>query len=275
MTKNILLNSLTQSFSLIWKNKFWFFVLLALEIVFFSAFGYVNISYGTKIVESSKAIDDYLSQQQLDEVSVTENILQQKSILGDDPLSISRNFSEMVRNLRLLLIYSFIVLVLFTSILWAFTYRLIHKINIKKSMKNFVNIFIVALFCYGLIFAFFYSLSNISLTGAANEGSKLLTKYVPFFIFSIILVYFMFVAFSLLNEAKLQDIVQKTLSIGIKKIHYILAAYFINILFFAVSIALFGFFLEKNLFVLLISIMLMVFSFVFGRIFLINVVEKL
>src|SRR3989344_6210336 len=109
--KNLIFFSLNQSFSLIWKNKFWFFVLLALEIVFFSIFGYVNIAYGTKIVESSKAIDEYLNQQQLDEISVTGNILQQKSVLGDDPLSISRNFNEMVKNLRLLLAYSFIVIV--------------------------------------------------------------------------------------------------------------------------------------------------------------------
>lgn len=273
--KTIIFSSLRQSFSVIWKNKFWFFVLMALEIVFFSAFGYVNMNYGTKIVENSKAIDEYLSQQKLDEVSVTENILQQKSILGNDPLSISRNFNEMVKNLRMLLIYIFILIVIFTSILWAFTYKLIHKINIKKSMKNFANIFIVALFCYGLIFAFFYSLSNISLTNAANEISQLFTKYIPFFIFSMILAYFMFIAFSLLNETKLSEIVQNTLKIGIKKIHYVLGAYLVNILLFAISIILFGFFLEKSLLILLIAIILLVFSFVFGRIFLINVVEKL
>ena len=275
MAKNILLAALTRSFSLIWKNKFWFFVLLALQIAFFSVFGFVNMAYGAKIVESSKAIDDYLSQQQLDEISVAENIMQQKSVLGSDPLSISRNFNEMVKNLRLLLAYSFIVIVFFTSILWAFTYKMIHKISFKKFMKNFAKIFVVSLFCYGLIFTFFYSLSNISLTNAANESSKLFTKYIPFFIFSVVLFYFMFIAFSLLNEAKLSEIVQKALKTGIRKIHYILGAYFINVLFFAISMVLFGFFLEKNLLVLLASMMLMVFSFVFGRIFLVNVAEKL
>ena len=272
--KNIFLSSLKESFYLIWKNRFWFFVMFALEIIFFSVFGYANISYGAKVVESSKAIDEYLSKQNLDEVSVTKNILQQKSILGDDPLAISRNFNEMVKNLRMLLVYSFAVLVIFSSILWAFTYKIIHKVNFKKSMKIFFNVFIASLFCYGLIFAFFYSLSNISLMEAAEQVSNLFTKYVPFFIFSIILAYFMFILFSLCNETNLLNIVQKTLSIGIKKIHYIIGAYSIDILFFVLSIILFSYFLDRNLFLLLASIMLMIFSFVFGRIFLINVVEK-
>ena len=269
----IIFSSLKHSFSAIWKNKLWFFLLFALEIIFLAVFGYINTTYGIKIVESSKAIDEYISQQQLDEVSVAENILQQKSILGDNPLSISRNFNEIVRNFRLYLIYSFISLVIFTSASWAFTYRLIHKITLKNLIKNFTNALVISSFCYGLIFAFFYSLTNISLADA--EGTKLLAKYIPFFIFSLVLAYFMFVALSLLNNSKLSDIVQKTLRIGIKKIHYVLAAYFLNILFFIFSAFLFFYFLDRNLFLLLMSIFLMIFSLVLGRIFMVNVVEKI
>jgi hypothetical protein len=117
-------------------------------------------------------------------------------------------------------------------------------------------------------------MTNISLTGAAGEGVKLFKNYTFFFVFSIVLLYFMFIALSL-NETKLPETVRKTLRIGIKKIHYILGAYLINILFFIVSIISFAFFLEKNLFLLLVSVILMIFSFVFGRIFMVNVVEKL
>ena len=54
-----------------------------------------------------------------------------------------------------------------------------------------------------------------------------------------------------------------------------ITAIFINILLFAVSIILFYYFIEKNQFILSMSITLMLFSLVFGRIFMVKAVEKL
>ena len=274
MSQNILLNSLKQSFSLIWKNKSLFILLFILQIIFFVLFFYINFTYQTKIIEHANAIFDYLSQQKLDDISVTENLLQQKSILGDDPLMISRNFNEIVKNFKLYLVYIFILLIFFISLNWTITNKMVFKIHFKKLTKIFLKILIVSLFYLGLIFLFLFSIINISITELA-ESSKLLTKYVPFLIFSIILSYFMFVSLALTNKAELNNIVQKTLVIGIKKAHYVAAVYFINIFLFAVSIFFFYYFIEKNLFILLLSIVLMIFSFVFGRIFLINVVDRL
>ena len=101
------------------------------------------------------------------------------------------------------------------------------------------------------------------------------TKYVPFLIFSIVLAYFMFISLALIIKTELKNIVQATLKIGIKKIHYILSVYFVNIFLFGASIILLYYLLEKNLFVLLLSLILMIFSFVFGRILMISVVEKI
>ena len=275
MPKNIILNSIKESFALIWKNKFLFVLLFALQLVFFVTFFYINLTYQTKILESAKAITDYLSQQKLDEASVTSNIFQQKSILGDDPLSISRNFNEILKNFRLYLIYVFILLIFFISVSWAVTHRLMHKINLKQLLKNLFKIFVILLFYLGLIFSFLFYLFNISFTQVASEGARLLAKFTPFLLFSIILVYFMFVSLSLLHNTELKYIVQKTLSIGIKKIHYVLAAYFISLFLFVISIFLLYSFIEENLFVLSLSIILIVLSFVFGRIFTIKVIEKL
>ena len=274
-SKNIIITSLKESFSLIWKNKSLFALLFVLQIIFFAVFSFINIAYQIKILESTKAITDYLSKQKLDEISVSQNILQQKNILGDDPLFISRNFSEIVKNFRLYLIYLFILLIAFTSITWAMTNKIKYKTNIKKLLENFFKNIVVLFFYLGLIFAFFFSLLNISFINIAAEGTKLLTKYVPFLIFSIILAYFMFVSLSLLHNVKLKNIVQKTLSVGIKKWNYILTVYFVNIILFVVPVFLLYYSLEKNLLILLLSLILIVFSFVFGRIFILDVVEKL
>ena len=275
MPKHIILNSMKESFFLIWKNKSIFFLLIILQITFLAVFFYINLTYQTKILEHTKAISDYLSQQNLDDVSVAASIQQQKNILGDDPLLISRNFNEIVKNFRLYLIYIFLLLIFFISMSWAITCKIIKKISFKGLTTIFLKNLAVALLYLGLIFIFFFSLLNIPLSGVAAESSKLLTKYVPFLVFSIILSYFMFVSISLLHNTELKDIVQKTLMVGIKKGHYILAVYFIDIFLFAVSIILFYYFIEKNLFILLLSILLIVFSFVFGRIFMVKVVERL
>lgn len=274
-SRNIILNSLKESFFLIWKNKFIFFLLIILQITFLAVFFYINLAYQTKILEHTKAISDYLSQQNFDDASVAASIQQQKNILGEDPLLISRNFNEIVKNFRLYLIYIFLLLVFFISMSWAITCKIIRKIGFRE-LKNILlkNLAMSSLYL-GLIFIFFFSLLSIPLSGVAAESSKLLTKYVPFLVFSIILAYFMFVSISLLHNTELKDIVQKTLKVGIKKGHYILAVYFIGIFLFAVSIILFYYFLEKNLFILLLSMLLIVFSFIFGRIFMVKVVEKL
>src|SRR3989338_6600182 len=275
MPKNIILNSLKESFSLIWRNKSLFALLLALQIIFFAAFSIISYNYVPKMVESQKAIEEYLSSLKFDDVSVAANIQQQKNILGDDPLLISRNFNEIVKNFRLYLIYIFLLLIFFISMSWAITCKIIKKISFKGLTTIFLKNLAVALLYLGLIFIFFFSLLNIPLSGVAAESSKLLTKYVPFLVFSIILSYFMFVSISLLHNTELKDIVQKTLMVGIKKGHYILAVYFIDIFLFAVSIILFYYFIEKNLFILLLSILLLVFIFVFVRIFMVKVVERL
>lgn len=275
MPRNIILNSLKESFSSIWKNKPLFTLLFILQIVFFISFSLISYNSTSKILESAQAITEYLSQQKLDELSVADSLLGQKSILGEDPLLISRNFSEMVKNFRAYLIYIFILLIASISAFWTLTLKLVHKINFKYAVKIFIKIFAISIFYLGLIFLFFFSIFNISFAEAAVDGAKIFSKYIPFLIFSIILAYFMFISLSLAHSAGWKNIAQKTLIIGIKKAHYILAAYLIIISLLAVSVISLAYFIEKNLFVLLLSITLMIFSFVFGRIFVVKVVERL
>mgnify|MGYP001614295624 CR=1 FL=1 len=275
MPKKIILSSLKESIVLIWKNKSLFVLLFILQIIFFVVFSLISYKYISKMVESQKAIEDYLSQQNLDEDVVTENILQQKSILGDDPLSISRNFNGIVKNFRIYLASVFISLIAFVALAWTLTSKIINKLNFKQLINSFLKNLIILLFYLGFIFGFFFSLLNISIMQFAAESSKFFIKYIVFFVVSIILSYFMFISLALTNKTKLKNIVQKTLIIGIKRAHYILSVYFINILLLGTSVFLLYYFIEKNSFILLLSIILLIFSFVFGRIFIINAVGKL
>ncbi|MBI2658709.1 hypothetical protein HYX05_01225 [Candidatus Woesearchaeota archaeon] len=275
MPKNIILISLKESLASIWKSKSLFFLLFIIQIAFFVAFSAVNLTYQTRILENTKAITDYLSKQSLDEASATDAVLQQKNVLGDDPLMISRNFDEIVKNFRIYLVYTFVLLIFFMSAAWAITHRLLKKISLRQLTGIFLKIIVVLLFYLGLIFGFFFSLLNVSITQLAEQSSMLFAKYSVFLIVSIILAYFMFISISLVNHIKLKNIIQKTLVIGIRKAHYVLSVYFINLFLLFVSMSLLYYFIENNPFILLLSIILFIFSFVFGRILIINVVEKL
>lgn len=274
-SKNIILESLKSSFASIWKNKSLFVSLFTLQIIFFAIFSFINYHYQTKIIESSNAIFEYLGKQQLDEASISENLLQQRGIFGDDPLMISRNFNDIIRNFRIYMAYVFALLILFSSVFWTLTNKFFDKINIRQLKDIFIRNLAVLLFYLGLIFLFFFSLLNISITQLTAEASELFPKLIAFFAVSIVLLYFMFISLSLANRTELRSIVQKTLIVGIKKAHYILAAYLVNIILFGISAFLLFYFIEKNPFILFASVILMIFSFVFGRIFIVNVVGKL
>ena len=246
-----------------------------MQTAFFAVFSMINFTYQTKILESSKAIADYLSQQKLDEAAVAESILQQKSILGDDPLSISRHFNDIVGNFRIYFFYIFVLFIVFGSISWALTNKLVYKIGLRQLTNIFFKNLAVSLFYLGLIFGFFYLLLNISITQLAAESPQFFLKYAVFSLFSVALLYFMFVSLSLVNRIELKNIVQRTLSTGIRKAHYVLSAYLINIILLLISMFLLYYFIENNPFILLLSIILLIFSFIFGRIFIINVFGKL
>ena len=272
---NILFNSLKESFSSIWKNKAWVLALVLIQVGFFAAIFIVSNAYLPKMLENAQAMSAYISTQNFDEASMTERVLQQKNILGDDPATMARYFGGVVENFRIYLVYIFVLVLVFSSILWSITHKITDKLGLRKLIRNFYSILVILLFYLGLIFLFFYLLLNISFSEAVLQGSKIFIKYAPFLIFSVILAYFMFISMALSHKSGIKQVVQKTLAIGIKKINYILAVYAINILLFILSIFLMDYFIDKNFFVVILSLIFFIFSFAFARIFMVSVVKKL
>ena len=182
----IISSSVAESIKIILKNKRLFLLLFLLQIAFFIALSSINVVYGSKIVESNIAITEYFKKLQIDELSVTSNILEQKSPLGDDPLLISRHFNEMVKNLRIYLIYAFVSMLASASFGWTLTHKIVHGMKGVKLKEVFFRTFIVSLCYLGLIFLFFFSVFSISLTESLTVAAFFFTKYLPFLIISII-----------------------------------------------------------------------------------------
>src|SRR3989344_2180277 len=266
---NILFKSLKKSFVLIWKNKPRILLLFALQIMFFGALLYLG-SYQVKIIESAKSMSDYMSGQKFDDVTLTNNILQQKDILGDNPGMLEQNFNSIILTFRIFLFYFFAVLLVFLSLVWALTARMLEKHG-SGFKKILLRNFIVLSFCLGIIFVFFYLILNISFSEAALEVQKVLAKYIPFSLFSLIILYFAFISLSLSGKYSLNEIMAKSLKIGIKKIHYMLFVYFVIFILIILSLYIAFYLIDINFFVSTAALLLLIFSFVFGRILLFNV----
>ena len=244
--KHIIINSLKESLIAIWRNKLLFALLFIFQILFFISLSSISYRYVPIIVEKEQAIEDYFSNLKLDEESVAAGILQRKSVLGDDPLSISRNFNELVRNFKIYSFNVFVLLVFFLSISWGLAHKFLSKINFGNSIKVISKILAVLLVYLGAIFLFFFSLLDISFMELAEQNFKLLIKYAVFLFFSVIMAYFMLISIALLGKIRLKEIVQKTLVVGIKKIHYVLPVFFINIMLLIASSALLFYFSRKT-----------------------------
>ena len=275
MKKKIISGSVKNSFAMIWRNKLLFISLFALQVLFFSLFLYASTVYLPRMFGSAKAISDYISRQNLDDISVAQNVMQQKNILGEDPLSISRNYTSLVGSFSIYLEYSFAMLVLFLSISWTLTARMSHKTSFKKMLEDFAKKLLVLLSCFGAILFFFFSIVEVSFSDSISQGLMLFAKYIPMLIFSAALLYFMFIALSISGSESLKALLHKTFSVGIRKFHYMIAAYLISLFFVMLSVILITYFTENNLFGLLLSMVFFVFVFVFCRIFIFNVVDRL
>lgn len=276
-SKNIISNSLKESYSIIKKNKKTFLLLFILQVIFISLISFINVYYQTKMLQSTQAIIEYLDELNSDEASFGLNILQQKSPLGPDPLLISRNFKYIIYHLKFLISYSLIVFILLNGFIWFLTSGLVNKksLKIKVLLKNFFPYLIKFSFITILFSVFIYLFGYSTLKSSLNPLSAQTANFTPLLLITLALLYFMYITFSLLNNIEFKNILKNSVKIGIKKAHILLSAYIMIIIAISIfSLSIF-YFIEKNIFILFISTILIVLTLIWSRIFLIKVVEKL
>jgi len=238
---------------------------------------FVNIKYQSKMLESTQAIIEYMEKQKFDQASLGLSLLQQKSVLGDDPLLISRNFSAIAYNLKFLIFYTLIIFILLNGFIWFLTCNLINK-NFKSLKINIKNLFNY-IFKFGLIALIFsflaYLIAFSTLESSLNpfeETQK--SSFAPLLLVPV-LFYFMYLAFPLLNKVQFKNILKNLFNLGIKKAHIVLLADLLTILIISVFSFLLFYLAEQNIFLVFVSTILLTLSFVWSRIFLALVVDKL
>ena len=135
-SKHIVTSSLKESFLLIKKNKRIFLLIFVLQILFFSLIIMANAYYVPKIVQSAEDTISYAEALNINPQTANIDILQKKNPLGDDPLLISRNYNEIIKNSLFLLLSVFAVFALVNGLVWY----LASNIEKSKSLKSLFSL---------------------------------------------------------------------------------------------------------------------------------------
>jgi hypothetical protein len=281
---SIITSSLKESFLAISKNKKIFALVFILQILFFLSILGVSSYYTSKILESTEDIIDYTETLNLNIEQAKFEILQQKNPLGEDPLSISRNYDEIKKNSLFLLFSIFVIFVIINGLIWYLASNFQEKNKKVFSIKNIITylskFFIIALILSSSLFIFVYNFLNISFSSFLSTKPM---NFVPLIIIAIITIYFSYIAIPLLNKKgqkkksyeQFKKFIKNVLSIGTKKFIPIIISYFIILSLIALPLVLIFYSIELNLMLLFIEIILLLFIFVWVKIFFAIVVKKL
>lgn len=263
MKKNILITSLKKPFALINKHRNLFALLFVLQFIFFVVMFYVNIHYQTKIMEDAQAIVDILDKQQLTDEDVAMNLLGQGDLI-EESASLYSASRAVAKNVGILAGLSFAIYIILGGLLWAFT----DQFTVKKDVKRFfvyIGKFTVITIAYSII-GFTFMMQAGSGLKDGSPISYLWIGLIPF------VFYFAFISYALVGKLSIKEIAKQTFSVGIKKAHYILLVYLINILLIAIIGFAMYLALERMIFLLTLSLILFLLAYVWARLFLIEAI---
>ncbi|MBW2984810.1 hypothetical protein KY361_06840 [Candidatus Woesearchaeota archaeon] len=272
--KNPITSSIKQSLALIKKHKNIALTLLILQIIFLGLMIGLQMNYQLKAFEAAQEIMDYLGEQDLSDIGVAEDIVMGSSLLGDDPLMISRNYRKIVSLMASLAIYSSLAYLLFGSLSWALTDQLIHKKG-KKKFLSYMGGFCVLAIGFWVINSMLIYSGLKAMVARAVSGAGLGAFSLIYLVPALMVFYFMFISFALISKIKFKDILRKALMLGAKKANIMLLVYLINLVII-VSLSLLVHLLRNmNLALLSLGLILWVSSFVWARLFLVLAVDRI
>jgi len=206
---------------------------------------------------AKNAVDYY------DKINITEDS-GMFGYLGEDPLTIYENYNKMMFYLKFMVLFSVLAIILIGGLIWTLSDNLLNKKNLKQSLNHFTNFGILTLIFSALFYLLIFNTLRSSL---AKLQSSLLPLIGILFLF-IILLYFLFVSFSLIDKRKLKDILKLTFKIGIFKFPYVILVYLVNLFVILLFSYLLYLVIEANMIILFIVLILFISTFIFTRLFL-------
>ncbi len=275
-SKDIVLSSLKESFLLIKKNKKAFLLVFILQILFFSLIIVVSAYYVPRILQSTQETIDYAESLNINPDTANIGILQQKSPLGDDPLSITRNYNLIAKNMFYLLSYVFLIFVIINGLAWYFASNIPEKTKRLFSSRN-LSYYLFLFFIISVILSFFLYLMSYNLVNIAFSGylSVKPVNFIPLFLIAIAAIYYIYISIPIMGKIKFRSLAKSTFSIGTRNFIPVIISYAIILALIILSLFLIFYLIELNLLLLLISVVLAVFVFAWSKVYFSVIIKKL
>ena len=201
--------------------------LFFIQLLFLSAFGFINVRYQLAIAENLQNIVTPLQDANYDEQAITSGLP-----FLNDAEAIFGNYEQLIRNLWKLVVFSLLAFLLINLWGWALTHAFFEKQNVPKLM---LALLVRALAFVIPLLAINYALITLALRQAAASGA--LPSFGLVYAAGIITfagVYFLLVSLALpaapsFTMHSLTGSLKQALAVGVKKAHYLLAALLVNI----------------------------------------------
>lgn len=253
-------------------NKKLFLVLIIVQILFIVSLAYIGIDYQVKLYKNVQGIIGPL--QSLGDYDVTALNAGNTGIEGPvleemmgKIVSVTQNYQEMIHNILKLSGWLLGLFLVLNGFIWSLVNYMLRKGNLLKYWGKFILVSLVFLVPAGLVS--YLVLKNligkdISLFIWGVEGASALF---------LIVSYFMIIGWSLLDR-RFGEVFKEIFIIGFKKIHWMLLSLVLCFGLLVLSLLLADI-LIGNLFLMLLSGLLVVLIFVFGKLFLAGMVKGL
>ncbi|MCK4589676.1 MAG: hypothetical protein KAT77_04475 [Nanoarchaeota archaeon] len=256
-------NAFKKSWLVVKKNKWLFGLIFLIQIVFIIAFFMVQLKYQVAMVENLNNI-----LQPLEEANYNEEELKQGVPFLEDLTGVLNSWEDLKKNLMYLMVFSFLVVAVFSGWGWSLTHYMVKKNNILKLWGKFV------LLAAGFFIPFLIVISL--LLGTMFFQDNPIAAAQAAIVLGAVFSYFALASFGLM-DLKWKKLFKKVFwEIGIKKFYWVLLVYLIigvvlfllgYLMYYAVNFWPMG--------LVVLFIILFVLAMVFGRILLINSLREI
>ncbi len=247
------LSKLSDSFRLIKNNKFLFSLTVILTIIYVAVSVAIMAHYWVEASAHQEAVFGYIDSIPLDDPT--------KSPLGSDPLMVYKEIDAAKNALIMMGLFILLATFFIDGTAWLLVKFMRSKDEIFEFLKSYIAIFFLFMALFGSLIYFTF---KIAFSDALSNSPNRIVNIIGW-ILLLILLYLYFIAMALVTNSKLKEIPLKLFKNSIKL--------FTSVPTYALSLFLiifFGYFtvyfLEGNLFMLSLSIIMFFVSLAYSKV---------
>ncbi|TKJ17593.1 hypothetical protein CEE44_03605 [Candidatus Woesearchaeota archaeon B3_Woes] len=255
-------NNLKQSFELLTKSPFYLAIPILLDLIFLFLVGFIGSIFTTKAIPYLQNLATIQSTPAADTSAMIAQQTQLASAL-----------THIVLILLQIVLVVFILWTIFQGINWFLATKCVKKkVNIKKYSLNFLTLNIIWIILIAILAKFFFEITLKNLLTSTPIVSQSLVNAIGIII-SIILLYFLFIGYSISYKYKLKEFLKNIFKIGIKDFKIIIA-YLIIVVSFWIAKFIVQLFSLSFASTIIAGIIILMPLITFYRIYLIKTIEK-